>query len=168
MTLRWLAVALLVAGCGPKNQQSSVEDPSSAPAQEPSTTAGEPSDSADGNGSAPEAASPEDVAAVVQAALDDEELTPHLKLGDPGRFPVKVAGEGITAELGLTQSSEPVVVVVEPTSDRDPVLVVTGVTFDGDRATVTYRYDIEGLKGSAVVAKRDGSWQLLRSRLVQH
>lgn len=160
MMARWLFLSLFMAGCGTHPQKPAAPSSALHAEQDPAARPAETSPT-------PKEIRREDLRAVVQAALDDEELDPYLKLGEPGRFPVKVAGEGLD-DLGLTRSNEPVVVVEGPESEKGPVLVITDVSIEGDKGTVSYRYEVEGLKGSAVVGKRDGEWQLLRSRVVQH
>ena len=53
-------------------------------------------------------------------------------------------------------------------SKKDAVLVVTEIDVQGDRATVRYRYDIEGIRGNVTLARSAHGWELKNSRLVEH
>jgi hypothetical protein len=48
---------------------------------------------------------------------------------------------------------------------KKAVLVFTSIEVKGERVTVSFRYDIEKVRGSATVAKSDGRWQLEKSRI---
>ena len=62
----------------------------------------------------------------------------------------------------------PVKIVDAPKSKKDPVLVVTEIDVQGDKATVRYRYDIEGIRGTVTLAKSPHGWELKNSRVVEH
>jgi hypothetical protein len=110
-------------------------------------------------------ASAEDLKTVLQLVLDDETLDPFLHLDQPGRFPLAVSGSNLPE--GLTKSSKPVKVVSGGGSKKDPVLVFTEIDVKGKHATVRYRYDIEGIHGSAVLDKREHGWELTRSKVIE-
>jgi hypothetical protein len=110
----------------------------------------------------------DDTLAVLQLTIDDPELDPYLKLGEPGRFPLKISGSSVPSGAALTKSAKPVEVVAAPAKKTDPVLVITGVEISGSTATVSYRYDIEGLRGTAYLKKGQRGWELSRSRIVEH
>jgi hypothetical protein len=110
-------------------------------------------------------ASAEDLKTVLQLVLDDETLDPFLHLDQPGRFPLAVSGPNIPE--GLTKSSKPVKIVAQPGSKKDPVLVFTEIDVKGKHATVRFRYDVEGIQGSAVLDKRDHGWELTRSKVIE-
>jgi hypothetical protein len=110
-------------------------------------------------------ASAEDLKTVLQLVLDDETLDPFLHLDQPGRFPLAVSGPNIPE--GLTKSSKPVKIVADKGSKKDPVLVFTEIDVKGKHATVRFRYDIEGIQGSAVLDKRDHGWELTRSKVIE-
>jgi hypothetical protein len=114
------------------------------------------------------AASDEDVRAILQLVIDDPELDQHLHLGEAGRFPLQLAGEGLPGGLKLVKATEPVKLVTGPKSKKDAVLVVTELDVQGDKATVRYRYDVEGVRGTASLSKTAHGWELKNSRLVEH
>jgi hypothetical protein len=55
-----------------------------------------------------------------------------------------------------------------PKDKKDPVLVITSVESDGKTATVSYRYDAEGIRGTASLKKGQFGWELTRSRVIEH
>ena len=101
----------------------------------------------------------------MQLVLDDETLDPFLHLDQPGRFPLAISGPNLPD--GLTKSSKPVKLVAKPGSKKDPVLVFTEIDVKGKHATIRFRYDIEGIQGSAVLDKRDHGWELTRSKVIE-
>jgi hypothetical protein len=113
-------------------------------------------------------ASDEDVTAILQLVVNDPELDNYLHLGEPGRFPLQLAGEHLPSGLKLIKSTEPVKIVDGPKSKKDAVLVITEIDVQGDRATVRYRYDIESIRGNVTLAKAAHGWELKNSRLVEH
>jgi hypothetical protein len=100
--------------------------------------------------------------------IDDPELDSHLHLGEPGRFPLKIAGEKLPSGLKLVKATEPVKVSEPPQSKKDAVLVFTEIDIQGDKATVRYRYDVEGIRATVTLAKSSHGWELKNSRLVEH
>ena len=110
----------------------------------------------------------DDVHAVLQLAIDDTELDQYLKLGEPGRFPLKIAGSAVPQNIELVKATKPVVVTTPPSSKSDPVLVITDVDITGTSATVSYRYDVEGIRGTAFLKKTPHGWELTSSRIVEH
>ena len=110
-------------------------------------------------------ASAEDLKTVLQLVLDDETLDPFLHLDQPGRFPLAISGPNLPE--GLTKSSKPVKIVAQPGNKKDPVLVFTEIDVKAKHATVRFRYDIEGIQGSAVLDKRDHGWELTRSKVIE-
>lgn len=114
---------------------------------------------------APSPASNEDARAVLQLVLDDEALAPYLHLDRPDRFPLRVGGSALPAGIELTKATKPVVVVAAPEAEKKPTIVFTEVRLDGDDASVRYRYDVEGVRGSATLKRREGRWVLVRSRV---
>ena len=109
-----------------------------------------------------------DINAILQLVVDDPELDTHLHLGEPGRFPLQLAGEMLPSSLKLVKATEPVKLVAGPKSKKDAVLVVTELDVQGDKATVRYRYDVEGVRGTVSLAKLPHGWELTNSRLVEH
>jgi len=110
----------------------------------------------------------DDVHAVLQLAVDDAELDQYLKLGEPGRFPLKIAGSAVPQNVEIIKATKPVVVTTPPSSKKDAVLVITEIAIKGNDATVSYRYDIEGIRGTAYMKKTPHGWELTRSRIVEH
>jgi hypothetical protein len=110
--------------------------------------------------------SQDELRTVLQLVLDDPELDPYLRLGEPGRFPLKVSGD-IPQGMELTKATKPVVIVGAPESDADPVLVFTEISIAGKRATVRYRYGVEKIRGSATLDRREHGWELTNSRIVE-
>ncbi len=49
----------------------------------------------------------DDVQAVLQLAVDDTELDQYLKLGEAGRFPLKVAGSAVPQNANSTKPRNP-------------------------------------------------------------
>jgi hypothetical protein len=109
-----------------------------------------------------------DQQAILQIVIDDPELEPYLKLGEPGRFPLKLSGSAVPQGIELTKSTKPVVFVAAAKDKTDPVLVVTSFEVQGNTATVSYRYDVEGIRGTASLKKGELGWELSRSRVVEH
>jgi len=107
----------------------------------------------------------DDRKAILQLVLDDEELGKYLRVTEPGRFPLKVSGTDIPS--GLTKATKPIQIVDSP-SPKAAVLVITSVEVTGKQASVTYRYDIEGIKGTTTLERGPRGWEILRSRIVEH
>lgn len=166
----WLFGVWMV-GCAQSGAAKSAEAPSAdsppseaeAAAEQPATheAATKPKDNAG-------PATHEDVQAVLQLVIDDEALEPYLHLDRAERFPLRVAGKDLPADLELVKATKPVIWVADASSEKKPVLVFTEVTVDGDEASVRYRYDVEKIHGSASLRRRDGHWLLARSRVTEH
>lgn len=107
-----------------------------------------------------------DLAEIAQAVMDDEELNPYWNIGTPGRLPVLASG--IPAGLELTKGGKPVEIVEGGKASDKPVFRFTEIDVSGNKATVRYRYDVERVRGSAVLEKRYGRWELTRSRVTKH
>jgi len=169
----WLPLISLAWGCGaPAAPAASPETPPEAPAAATGETSeGDAAPKSDATPDKPAASAPasdEDVTAILQLVVNDPELDNYLHLGEPGRFPLQMAGERLPAGLKLIKSTEPVKIVAGPKSKKDAVLVVTEIDVQGDRATVRYRYDIESIRGNVTLAKSAHGWELKNSRLVEH
>jgi hypothetical protein len=149
-------------------ESASTDAPSTA--VPPGDAAGEPATPSGGVEEAASGAptSDDDVNAILQLVVDDPELDAHLHLGEPGRFPLKVAGDKLPSGLKLVKATEPVKVSEPPKSKKDAVLVFTEIDVQGSRATVRYRYDIEGIRATVTLAKTPHGWELKNSRLVEH
>ena len=113
-------------------------------------------------------ATPEDLKTILQLVINDEALDPYLKLEEPGRFPLKISGSDVPSGVELMKNTKPVELVPPPGKKEDAVLVFTSIDADSKVARVKYRYDIEGVRGSATVKKLDGRWQLSNSRVTEY
>lgn len=114
------------------------------------------------------AASPADMQEILQLVINDEALDPYLHLEEPGRFPLQISGSDIPSGIELVKNTQPVKVVPEPGSKEAPVLVFTNIDASSNVARVKYRYDVEGIRGSATVKKLEGRWQLSNSRVTEY
>ena len=172
----WLPFVLLALACGgPAAPAASPDAPAEAGADKPAASsdgeaAERPADNAPASdksaSSAP--ASDADVAAILQLVVDDPELDNYLHLGTAGRFPLQIAGEKLPSGLKLVKATEPVKIVDGPKSKKDAVLVLTEIDVQGDKATVRYRYDVEGIRATVTLARVAHGWELKNSRLVEH
>lgn len=113
-------------------------------------------------------ATPEDLQQILQLVIADETLDPLLKLEEPGRFPLQISGDDVPSGIELMKNTEPVKVVPPPQSKDEPVMVFTNIDASSKEARVKYRYDIEGVRGSATVKKLEGRWQLINSRVTEY
>jgi hypothetical protein len=177
----WCFCAFLIAcgggsaGSAPAESPADVEGseaadspPADSSAATPDAAGAEAAPKADGPAATGEATK-EDVQAVLQLVIDDEELNPFLHLDRPDRFPLKVAGN-FPPGLELVKATKPVEIVdaAEAKGDKPkPVLVFTEIEVQPARATVRYRYDIEGVKGACTLEKREGRWVLAKSRITE-
>jgi len=171
----WLPLTALALACGgPATPAASPEAPADAAddAKAPAADGEAPAEESDAPaGEKPAAGAPaseQDVAVILQLVVDDPELDRYLHLGEPGRFPLQLAGERLPSGLKLIKATEPVKIVDGPKSKKDAVLVVTEIDVQGERATVRYRYDIESIRGNVTLAKTPHGWELKNSRLVEH
>jgi hypothetical protein len=57
--------------------------------------------------------------------------------------------------------------VDKPKSKKDVVLVFTRIERDGDSVRLRYEYDVEGIRGSAVVYLKGGKWRLGANRVIE-
>jgi hypothetical protein len=173
MSHRALWVAVLVLGCGAKEPPKSAADVETPPPQAEARPLATPTPA-----SAPKAepaaapagpASAEDMREVLQAVLDDDALTPYLHLEQRGRFPVRVSAKGLPQGIQLTKMSKPVVLVDDAGTDpKKPLLVFTEIEIKGAEATVRFKFDIEGVRGSATLNKPYGHWAIKQSRVAEH
>jgi hypothetical protein len=167
----WLVFGLFVVGCGggastagdaEAPEETSLSEETSSESPGVAEEEAEPAAPA-----AQEALSEDDIADVLEQVLEDPDLDRYLHLDVPGRLPLKLSGEGIPAKLKIIKGSYEVKVVDGPASAKDPVLVFTRIERDGDSVRVRYRYDVEGISGSAVVFKKDGAWRLGANRVIE-
>jgi hypothetical protein len=122
---------------------------------------------ASGSPSAPEA-TPEDVRRVLQLVIEEPEIQGSMYLGSPGRLPFKISQRNLPTKPDVMQGGKPAVFVEGSGSKDDPVFVVTQLQIDGAQAWVKFRYDAEGITGSASLEKTTLGWQLVNSSVVEH
>jgi hypothetical protein len=166
MTRTLLAVTLILTGCGGASEGAPPKDATDPP--EPAAAAqatAAPAPAANAEAATPQA--PSEIPLVLQAVLDDPELEPYLRLDKPERFPVKISGPGLAPGIEVAKGGKPVEVVTDSASAKDPVLVFTKIDVGAEKASVTYRYKAENLRGSCSLAKRNGAWEVSHSRLTQ-
>jgi hypothetical protein len=185
----WAPFILLALACGgpaapatspgAPSEEADGKAPVSAAGDEASAKPDAP-DAADKPASSASApASDDDVTAILHLVVDDPELDVYLHTGDPGRFPLKLSGDKLPSGLKLVKATKPVEIVDGPKTKKDAVLAITEIDVQGDKATVRYRYDIEGIRGTVTLAraphtKRVGAtsdaahWELKNSRVVEH
>ena len=174
MRYRALVFAFLLLGsCGhePAKSAADVETPGpkAEPRPEPTLAAAkqEPKPQEPAASSGP--ASADDLRELLQAVIDDDALTPYLRLTQPGRFPLRVSGRDLPKDIQLTKMSKPVVLVDDPSREpKKPVLVITEIEIKGGEAVVRYKYDIEGVRGTATLNKPYGHWAIKQSRVAEH
>lgn len=169
----WPFISSALACAGPSQAVKTAEAPAeSAPAATIGAAADSGATEASGaSEAAATSAAPAtqaDVSAILQLVVDDPELDKHLHLEQPGRFPLRLAGEALPSDLSLVKATEPVKVVNAPKSKQEAVLVITAIDVQGDKATVRYRFDIEGIRGTVTLARSAHGWELKNSRLVEH
>jgi len=148
---------------GPAVEETASAEPAAAKKEsDESSEKTEKSEKSDMSGAE---ASTDDRKAVLQLVIEDEELGKYLRVTEPGRFPLKVSGSDIPS--GLVKATKPIEIVSSP-GPKAAVLVITEVEIGAKRASVTYRYDIEGIKGTTTLDKGPRGWEILRSRIVEH
>lgn len=113
-------------------------------------------------------ATPADMQEILQLVINDEALDPYLHLEEPGRFPLQISGGDIPSGIELLKNTKPVKVVPAPDSKEAAVLVFTSIDASSTLARIKYRYDVEGVRGSATVKKLEGRWQLSNSRVTEY
>jgi hypothetical protein len=171
---------VLLGSCGhePAKSAADVETPGpkAEPRPEPTLAAAkqEPKPQEPAASSGP--ASADDLRELLQAVIDDDALTPYLRLTQPGRFPLRVSGHDLPKDIQLTKLAKPVVIVDDPSREpRKPVLVFTEIEIKGSEAVVGYKYYVEdktlavaGVRGTATLNKPYGHWAIKQSRVAEH
>jgi hypothetical protein len=148
----------------------------SAPAKdEPATSADETklagdakSDAKGGDDPSGKGTSEDELKTVLQLVIEDAELDKYLHLEEPGRFPLKMAGKDLPSGVALTKAGQAVKIVDGEPAKKDAVLVITKIEIASPDATVGYRFDIEGVVGTAHLKKASYGWELKSSRIVEH
>jgi hypothetical protein len=170
----WVTL-MLTLGCGGGGQPPQTSDDVSGP-EAPAMASAEDTESVPDSEEEPQSGggddgassvslSDEDVATMLQRVIDDEEVTSYLRLGEPGRLPLKVSGDVIPSGAELVKG-EAVERVDEP-AEGDAVLEFTSVEPVGDKVNVRFRFDVEGVKGSVTFQQGLRGWEILRSRITQ-
>ncbi|MEZ4222253.1 MAG: hypothetical protein R3B13_15055 [Polyangiaceae bacterium] len=184
MAGRWLSPFLmLVAACGgatPPAEAPEASGDGDAPVDTPAESEATPSadesagtETADSESNANSDApanttlSDDDLREVLQQVLGDPDLARYFHLDRPGRLPLKIQGEGLPAKLEVTVGGYDVKVVDQPPKAKDAVMVFTKIERDGDSARLRYEYDVEGVRGSAVVYYKGGTWRLGANRVIE-
>jgi hypothetical protein len=184
-------IAAAAIGCGSAKAAESADDADQAAAENveadsevSSAESGAAEDKGDSAGPGDESGATDDaravepaaideVQAVLQLVIDDDALQPFLKLEEPGRFPLRVAFGGDvqnTSGIALTKMTKPVEIVDSSAASdpKQPAILITALNVEGDRARVTYRYKVEGVHGTASLAKtKNGQWELVNSTLTE-
>ncbi len=172
---------LLVVACGgsatpepkspePESSTASESAPKDDDAKAPSDGEKASSDAPkeDDASSSGKGTSEDELKTVLQLVLEDAELDKYLHLTEPGRFPLKVAGKDVPSTIALMKSGQPVKIVEGEPAKKDAVLVITNIEIAPPDATVGYRFDIEGVVGTAHLKKASYGWELKSSRIVEH
>jgi hypothetical protein len=160
-------VAVLAGAACSSGPAKSPDDAAAEPAGAPPAAAEQPAEATPTSDEAPAEAPLADVQEVLQLVIDDEALTPYLHLEQPDRFPLRVATRNLPKGIELVKASKPVVLVDDPEADKKPTLVFTEVDVKKDTASVRYRYDVEGVRGACTLERRDGHWNLKKSRVAE-
>lgn len=166
--------AVLLWGCGgakPEAETPADEPPPETAPLEPATDASEPEmqEANEDSGGSANSLSPEDFQQALQLVIQDDALQNAMNLTEPGRFPIKISGEGLPSNLQLTAGEKAVEVIPTPEDPKkEPVLIFSKVEVSGNRVSFKYRYDIEGVRGTSTVAKKDGVWELKASRISEY
>lgn len=164
---------LALIGCGsgatpPAASPTEPKSPSEATTEPSSESPAKPAADTAKDESQGSATSAEELTSILQRVIEDDELDKYLKLTLPGRFPLKIAGSDLPSGIALIKGTKPVAIVPVPDSKKDAVLVLTTVEISGKEATVAYRYDVEGIRGTARLKKGERGWELKNSRIVEH
>ncbi len=171
-----MSFAFSLASCGgmnhePESPEEYPQEPIASTPVETATPNEETSTAQSGSESDPsgaaEPASRDDLKEALQVVIQDEALLNELKLGEPGRFPLKISGSSLESGLQLQAHSEAVEVVDAPQDPKtEPVLVFTDIDMNGKQGTFKYRYEVEGVRGTTYVFKNAaGVWELKSSRV---
>ena len=174
-------MGLLLVACGgaatpppesPASEKPSVEAAHTDDATKAPSDGAKSSDDAvksdDASSESKSGASGDELKTVLQLVLEDAELDKYLHLEEPGRFPLKLSGKDVPSDIALLKAGQPVKIVEGEPAKKDAVLVVTKVDISGPIATVDYRYDVEGVVGTAHLKKASYGWELESSRIVEH
>lgn len=116
-----------------------------------------------------EPATAADLQAALQVVLDDDEMRNALKLEEPGRFPLKIYGSGLSSELSVIMIGQPVEFVAKPEDPKkEAVLIFTKANVQGNKARFKFRYDASGIRGSSTATRSEGRWELHSSRFSEY
>jgi hypothetical protein len=160
-------VAVLAGAACSSGPAKSPDEAAAEPAGAPPAAEAQPAEVTPTSDEALAEAPLADVQEVLQLVIDDEALDPYLHLEQPDRFPLRVATRNLPKGIELVKASKPVVLVDDPEADKKPTLVFTEVDVKKDTASVRYRYDVEGVRGACSLERRDGRWNLKKSRVAE-
>jgi hypothetical protein len=160
-------VAVLAGAACSSGPAKSPDEAAAEPAGAPPAAEAQPAEVTPTSDEALAEAPLADVQEVLQLVIDDEALNPYLHLEQHDRFPLRVATRNLPKGIELVKASKPVVLVDDPEADKKPTLVFTEVDVKKDTASVRYRYDVEGVRGACSLERRDGRWNLKKSRVAE-
>jgi hypothetical protein len=179
-----IGLGLLLIACGgsatpePKSPEpAEASAAESAPKDDASKSESAPDEGAKASSDSPKSedtssqgkgTSEDELKTVLQLVIEDAELDKYLKLTEPGRFPLKMMGKDVPSGIALMKSGQPVKVFTGEPTKKDAVLVITNIEVASPDATVGYRYDAEGIIGTAHLKKASYGWELKSSRIVEH
>ncbi len=169
----WVWVLVSTTACGGATPAAEEPDPiqeevaaDPAPESEPATD--ETTDAtAESEAATTTTLTDDDLRDVIEQVLQDPGLDQYLHLNVRGRLPLAISGPGLPAKLEVIKGGYHVKVVEGPKNEKDPVLVFTKIERDGTAVRLRYRYDVEGIDGSAVVFHKDGAWTLGSNRVIE-
>lgn len=107
----------------------------------------------------------EDIVTILQRIIDDEEVNQYLRLGEPGRLPLKVKGDVVPGGAELVKGAP--AEIVDEVEEGAAVLEFTSLETTQDKVTVRFRFDVEGVKGAVTLQQGLRGWEILRSRITQ-
>ncbi len=148
--------------------ESAPKDDSSKSESDEGAKSSSDSPKTEDTGSQGKGASEDELKTVLQLVIEDAELDKYLKLTEPGRFPLKMQGKDVPSGIALMKSGQPVKMFDGEPTKKDAVLVITNIEIAPPQATVGYRYDAEGIIGTAHLKKASYGWELKSSRIVEH
>jgi hypothetical protein len=179
-----IGLGLVLIACGgsatpepksPEPAETAAEQPApkddaskSEPASDEGAKSSGDSSKSEDTSSQGKGASEEELKTVLQLVIEDAELDKYLKLTEPGRFPLKMSGKDVPSGIALMKSGQPVKIFQGEPTKKDAVLVITNIEIAPPEATVGYRYEAEGIIGTAHLKKASYGWELKSSRIVEH
>ena len=180
MTRVGFCLGLVMIACGgaatpaPESPDTEKAPPAAAPKDDDTKATSDDAKSSDESPKGDDASgggkttSGDELKTVLQLVIEDAELDKYLHLEEPGRFPLKMSGKDLPGDIALTKAGQPVKMFEGEPTKKDAVLVITKIEIESPDATVGYRYDVEGVVGTAHLKKASYGWELQSSRIVEH